>query len=355
MFKKFILRLFSAFSLRFIFCKGFIFFLILPFILVTCGKKINQQEVVVYTSTDQVFSEPVLKEFEKRTGIKVHMVFDTEETKSTGLMNRLLAEKDHPRCDVFWSNDPLRVEILKQKGVLTPYISPAASHIPSAFKDPKGYWTGFSGRIRVFLVNKKLLSRKDYPQGLLDMLNPKYKGAFALANPLFGTTSFHVASLFVVWGDEKARAFLEGLRKNGLRLASSNGEVARWVALGKVKFGLVDNDDAFAMIEEGAPVEMIIPDQKGQGTLFMPNAVALIKGAPHPKTGQKLIDFLLSPVAEKMLAEAVCRQIPLNPALPPPPELPPLEKIRLLPVDYAKVAQKMEEILPFLRSWVLQK
>lgn len=338
-----------------VFKKLVLFLLVLPFFLVTCGRKVSQEEVVVYTSTDQAFSEPVLKEFEKQTGIKVHMVFDTEETKSTGLMNRLLAEKAHPRCDVFWSNDPLRVEILKQKGVLAPYFSPEAGHIPSRFKDPEGYWTGFSGRIRVFLVNKNLLKKEEYPQSLRDMLDPRYRGEFALANPLFGTTSFHIAALFVAWGDEKARSFLEQLKENGLRLASSNGEVARWVALGKVKFGLVDNDDAFAMMEEGAPVEMVIPDQHGQGTLFMPNAVALIKGAPHPGAAQKLIDFLLSPTAERMLAEATCRQIPLNPQVPPPQELPPLEKIRLMQVDYAQVARKMEEILPYLRSWALKK
>ncbi len=334
--------------------RWFLFSVALLFILVTCGKR-EGMEVVVYTSTDQVFSEPVLKEFEKRTGIKVRMVFDTEETKSTGLVNRLLAEKDSPKCDVFWSNDPLRVEILKQKGVLAPYRSPQAAKIPPQFKDPEGYWTGFSGRIRVILVNKELVPREEYPQGIEDMLDPRWKGQFALANPLFGTTSFHVASLFVVWGDEKARKFLEDIRRNGLKLASSNGEVARWVALGKVKFGFVDNDDAFSMMEEGRPVEMVIPDQDGLGTLFMPNAVALIKGAPHPETGKKLIDFLLSPVAEEMLAKATCRQIPLNPDVPPPPEIPPLSSLRLMQVDYAQVARKMEEILPFLRRWVAER
>ncbi len=334
--------------------KRFIFLLmILSAWLLSCGQQ--KPEVVVYTSTDQVFSEPVLKEFERRTGIKVHMVFDTEETKSTGLVNRLIAEKDAPKCDVFWSNDPLRVEILKQKGILAPYRSPQAQKIPDQFKDPEGYWTGFSGRIRVILINKELVSPEEYPQGIEDLLDPRWKGAFALANPLFGTTSFHVASLFVIWGDEKARDFLERIRHNGLQLASSNGEVARWVARGKVKFGFVDNDDAFSMIEEGQPVSMIIPDQNGLGTLFIPNAVALIKGAPHPETAKKLIDFLLSPLAEEKLARATCRQIPLNPEVPPPKGLPPLSSLRLMPVDYAKVARKMEEILPYLRRWIAEK
>ncbi|GMV83602.1 MAG: hypothetical protein AMXMBFR7_47860 [Planctomycetota bacterium] len=45
--------------------------------------------VVVYTSVDQVFSEPVLRRFEEKTGVHVRAVYDTEETKSTGVLNRL--------------------------------------------------------------------------------------------------------------------------------------------------------------------------------------------------------------------------------------------------------------------------
>ncbi len=331
--------------------KKTVYILILSFLFLWgCGGR--QKEVVVYTSTDQVFSEPVLRAFETKTGIKVKMVFDTEETKSTGLVNRLIAEKQRPQCDVFWSNDPLRVEILKQKGVLQPYFSPNAKDIPQKFKDPQGYWTGFSGRIRVILVNTELVKEEDYPRSTMDMTEPKWKGQFAMANPLFGTTSFHIAALFVLWGDEKAKEFLQKIKANGLRLASSNGEVARWVAQGKVKFGFVDNDDAFSAMEEGAPVKMIIPDQNGEGTLFMPNAVAIIKGAPHPELARKMVDFLLSPEVEEMLAKATCRQIPLHPGVSPPEGLPDIFRIKTMEVSYPEVGKKMQEILPYLKSWV---
>lgn len=112
------------------------------------------------------------------------MVFDPEETKSTGLVNRLIAEKDAPKCNVFWSNDPLRMEILKQRGILALYRSPEAREIPAQFKAPESYWTGFSGRIRVILVNKDLVKPKDYPHGIFDLLDARWKGTFALANPL---------------------------------------------------------------------------------------------------------------------------------------------------------------------------
>jgi len=63
-------------------------------------------------SEDQVFSEPILKDFERETGITVKSVFDTEESKSTGVMNRLIAEKGNPQADVYWANEPVRADAL---------------------------------------------------------------------------------------------------------------------------------------------------------------------------------------------------------------------------------------------------
>ena len=92
-------------------------------------------EVVVYTSVDDVFSCPIAEQFEQRTGITVKLVTDTEETKSTGLLNRLIAEKKRPRADVFWSGDPIRAAILKSKGISAPYHSAAAKGLPTPLKN----------------------------------------------------------------------------------------------------------------------------------------------------------------------------------------------------------------------------
>src|SRR5205823_5481534 len=103
-------------------------FALIP-ILTSC-RPASSRTVVVYVSEDQVFSEPILKDFERETGITVKSVFDTEESKSTGVMNRLIAEKDNPQADVYWANEPVRADALKQRGVCTPYVSPAAEGIP---------------------------------------------------------------------------------------------------------------------------------------------------------------------------------------------------------------------------------
>lgn len=93
-------------------------------------------------------TQPILKDFEEETGIKVRAVYDTEEAKGTGVMNRLLSEKNNAQADVYWANEPIRAEVLKQEGVSAPYTSPSAEGIPDSFKDPETYWTGFAARAR---------------------------------------------------------------------------------------------------------------------------------------------------------------------------------------------------------------
>lgn len=322
--------------------------IILILFLLSCNQ--NKNEVVIYTSIDQVFSEPVLKAFEKKTGIKVKSIFDTEETKSTGVINRLISEKNNPQADVFWSGDPMRADVIKQKGITEPYNSSASSGINPVFIDKDLNWTGFSSRARVLLVNTDLVKAEDIPISILDLTNGKYKGKVAIANPLFGTTSFHIAALYVELGDEKAKQFMEDLKRNNVVIASSNGDVKKKVATGEVALGLADTDDGNEAIKEGSPVKMIFLDQVGFGNLIVPNTVSLIKNSPNNENGKKLIDFLLSVEAEKMLAES-CAQMPLHKNVPVPTTVPSLDNIIPMKVDYGAVAQKSEQIKEYLKQW----
>ena len=318
-------------------------------IIISCNNTTN--EVVVYTTVDQIFSEPILKDFEKETGIKVKAVYDTEETKSTGAMNRLIAEKNNPQADVYWANEPIRAEVLRQRGVAEAYLSPSAEGIPEVFRDPDGYWTGFSARLRVLILNS---SEQEKPHSIFDLAAPEFQGRVVLANPLFGTTTSHIAALFVALGDERGRRFLDSLKANDVRLTTSNGESSDLVSAGHAVLSLVDSDDAVNRMRQGKNITMIYPDQgeDGLGCFIVPNAVMLIKNGPHPEAGKKLIDYLLSRETEQKLAFADCAQIPLHPGVKMPAELKPIDKLKIMKVDYAKVAKKMVEIQPFLREWL---
>jgi len=325
--------------------------LIALFCLSACTPSSN--EVVVYSTVDQVFSEPILRDFEEETGIRVRAVFDTEETKSTGVMNRLIAEKDNPQCDLFWSGDPLRNVVLQSKGITSPYRSGQTDLIPDHFKEKESHWTGFSARARVLIYNKTVISSDSLPQSIRELRDSRFKGQFTLANPLFGTTTFHMAALFAVMGKVSAEQWMEDLKKNKVVIASSNGDVKKRVMTGELAFGLTDTDDAFEAKKESSDVDFIFLDQEpgGMGTLIMPNALSMMKDSPNGDNGKKLMDYLLSRQTEAKLAIS-CAQMPLIMGTEVPEIVPSLDNIIPMRIDYSKTSEYLEEIQPWLKKWV---
>lgn len=312
-------------------------------------------KVVVYSSVDEVFAEPICKQFEEETGIVVELVPDTEETKSTGLLNRLIAEKDRPRADVFWSGDPVRAANLKSKGVSAPYQSSAGEGLPMEFSDADHHWISFSARARVLIYNKDLVADDQKPTSIHDLADSRFQGKACLANPLFGTTSMHAAALFQGLGDDEAKKFFQSLVDNEVKILSSNGEVRRRVANGEFAIGLTDTDDVNVAIQEGKPVGFVYPDADGLGTLVIPNAAVLIAGGPNGENGKQFIDYLLRAETEAALARSEAAQMPLRSDVELPASFPfkSVSQLKAMSVDYGALADKLEEISGgFLKQWV---
>jgi iron(III) transport system substrate-binding protein len=334
-----------------------LFWILVPLAAVLGGSLIgcarSTPTVIVYTSVDDEFARPIAVQFEKDTGITVQLVPDTEETKSTGLLNRLIMEKGRPQADVFWSGDPVRAEILKAKGVSAPYRSSQADGLPSQFSNPDGFWIGFSARARVLIYHRNLVSKGEEPTSVMDLLAPRFRGKACIANPLFGTTSMHAAALFGVLGKDKAQAFFEGFAQNGGKILSSNGEVRRRVAAGEFAIGITDTDDYNVARVEGKPVGVVYPDADGIGTLIVPNCTVLIAGGPNPEAGRKFIEYLLRPETEKALAASEAAQIPLRPGVPVPEYVTPIQQLKPMRADYGKLAALLEELSNgYLKEWV---
>jgi iron(III) transport system substrate-binding protein len=328
---------------------GLIGLIVAALAVAACAR--SRPEVVVYTSEDQVFSEPVLKDFERTSGITVRAVYDTEETKSTGVALRIIAEGSRPQADVFWANEPLRAVLLQQRGLLEAYRSPNADDIPARYRDPEGYWTGFAARARVILYNTTEVKPGEAPSSVRDLVDPRWKGRVGLPNPLFGTTTTQVAALGTLWGETAAKKFLDEVKANGVRLVTSNGEAKDLVVSGELAWAFTDTDDASEAVEQRKPVAVVYPDQTSIGTLVMPNTVALVKGAPHPEQAKKLIDYLLSRQVEEKLAKSTAAQMPLHPNVPVPPNVKPVSTITDMTVTYATLGKTIDGMLPYLRQW----
>jgi iron(III) transport system substrate-binding protein len=241
----------------------------------------GQRVVVIYTSQDQVYAEPILKEFEQQTGIEVRAVYDSEAVKTVGLVNRLIAEKDRPQCDIFWNNEELRTRQLAALGVFEK-------------------WAAVGHRSRRIAVNTNKVSLAAAPHSLTELTNETWRGKVALAYPLFGTTAAHFLSLRQNWGDERWQNWCRALAANKPFLVDGNSVSAKLVAKGEAWVGLTDSDDIAAEQREGAS---IVPLPLTEESLLIPNTVAVVRSTRHQQAAEKLFAYLQRPdVLEKLVA-----------------------------------------------------
>jgi len=285
--------------------------------------------VIVYAAQDQVYAEPILREFEKETGIRVKAVYDSEAVKTVGLANRLLAERSHPQCDVFWGNEEMRTRQLAAQGV---------------FRETNG-WAAFGYRSRRIVINTNFVSGRrpparldeatqqkhavpeaGAPTSLLELTNEIWRGKVALAFPQFGTTATHFHTLKQLWGEAAWLAWCRALAANEPFIVDGNSVVVKFVGRGEAWIGLTDSDDVAAGQREGLPIvaldgrarHSVRADSQPNGdgahgvtrpttgliaeTLLIPNTVGVIRNAPHPANGQKLFEYLQRrEVADKLV------------------------------------------------------
>jgi len=253
-------------------------FLVLALILggAGCGDSSQLEEttrsLVIYTSQDRVYAEPIFQQFTEETGIEIKAQFDNESAKTMGLAKRILAEQVNPVCDVFWSNESLAVRKLAQAGAVQGF-------------EELGY------RMRVLIINTNLVSTDDAPASLKDLTLPKWKGKTVMAYPVFGTTATHMLALREEWGPDVWEPWCEGLIENEMKIVDGNSMVVRLVGAGEAAVGLTDSDDLAVGLSKGLPL-LSVPLKNE--LCAIPNTMGMVTGAPHPTEAMTFLRYVQS-------------------------------------------------------------
>jgi iron(III) transport system substrate-binding protein len=246
---------------------------------------LKSRVAIAYCAQDEDYAEPILREFTKQTGVRAAAVYDSEAVKTVGMANRLLAERSHPRCDVFWGNEELRTRQLAAQNV---------------FRATNG-WAAFGYRSRRIVINTNRLSLASAPDSLMALTNETWRGKVAIAYPQFGTTATHFHALRQYWGDAKWEAWCRALAANKPFLVDGNSVVVKTVGRGDAWIGLTDSDDIAAGQAQGMPIAELPMTRE---TLLIPNTAGVVRGAPDPNAAQRLFEFLQSPRVLQQLVAA---------------------------------------------------
>lgn len=293
--------------------------------------------LVIYTSHSEAVYEPVIREFEERTGIWVQV-----ETGGTAeLLDRLKEEEDHPRCDLLFGGGV--DSLTAQRALFAPYISPLAEELDPAYRCADGSWTAFSV-LPVVLIYNPVLVRMNPPEGWESLLDPVWQGRIAFADPLASGSGYAALATFLqaLPGEEGVllASFYDALDGN---ILSSSGEAVGVVANGSCTVGVALEDAALRAVEAGSDVVLLYPKE---GTSAIADGMAVINGCAHEDNARRFIDFALGEDAQRCLLRS-CRR-PVRPGL----EEPDWDSGELVLIDY-DLAWAAEERTDILDKWRL--
>jgi len=245
--------------------------------------------VTLYCSVDEEFARPLVKRLETQTGLQIAVLYDTESTKTAGLANRIRAERNRARCDVYWASALLQTLLLSDDKLLAPYDSRARADLPVRFKGRD--WTGVGVRARLLLGSK---ARSEQSLKFVPASDTKS----GVSNPAFGTASDWATAYATRDGDKLTLAFFQQIKNKGARVLPGNGDVAREVADGNLEFGWADTDDYLNQKREHKPIFLAHPTRDD---VLVPGVASLVAGAPHEANARKLLDALVSREGEAAL------------------------------------------------------
>jgi iron(III) transport system substrate-binding protein len=319
-------------------------------LLAGCGPA--REKVVAYTALDRTLAEPILSEFTADTNIEVLATYDVEGAEPVSLTEAIIDESNHPRCDVFWTDEILDTLRLEERGLLAVYESPIGQEHPEAFRAVDGKWYGLAARARILLVNTEVVPEDQRPKSIYDLADEKWRGQIGIATPTAAASATHAACLFASIGEEKAKEFFQKLKANEVQIFAGDKEVAQAVAVGKIAFGLTDTGDAIIELEQGNPVNIVYPDRNpGElGTLFIPSSVCIIQGAPHADAARRLVDFILRPETEIKLANGPRAKIPLHPKAAAASRVQTPRTVKAMTVNFREAAQQAAAAAKYIRD-----
>jgi iron(III) transport system substrate-binding protein len=264
--------------------------------LIDAAKK-EGGKVVLYGSLETTVVDAVIAGFRKKTGLNA----EYWRASAMSVMNRSMSEyrAGTPLYDVVLNNsEPLL--IMANEGMIAKYDSPTASKYPKDQIDARLGPISRYGIVGV-LYHKDRVKSEDAPKSVEDLVNPRYKGMLAMADPTLHVTTIQwLASLHKIMPKGTSEKFIRDLASMKPTLVESMLPVSERVSTGETPIGLTFVKYAYTAAKQGAPLDYVRIERMLGDTHF----AVLSNKAPRPNAGKAFIDFYLDDESMKILAQS---------------------------------------------------
>lgn len=286
-------------------------FILIMFISVSgCKGSDNSQNValsednklIIYTSHKPEIYEPIIKEFEDRSGIWVQVV----QGGTNELLGKIASESDKLAADIMFGGGVDNLVVYSD--YFEPYRTSQYDNLDKKYAASDDAYTVFSKLPIVFIYNEKLVISAGTPRSYGELLTSRWSGHIAFANPsTSGSAYTTLATMIQVLNNSKSeeeviRAFADNLGKD---ICESSGDVIDQVIFGKKSIGITLEETALKRIKDGANIGIVYPLD---GTSTVPDGCAILKNAPHKDNARLFVEFTVSDDVQHLLEDKLSRR-----------------------------------------------
>lgn len=312
-----------------------------------------QERIVnVYNARHYGSDEILWKGFTSQTGIRVNVVEGTHDE----LIQRLIAEGENSPADVLITVDAGRLAFAAAKGVLQPVTTPRLEqNVPAHLRHPEGLWWGLAMRARILVYARDRVDPARL-QRYEDLADPQWRGRVLVRSSTNIYNISLVGAILAANGPEKTEEWCRGLVANLARppqggdtdqieaVAAGVGDVAIVNSYYFARLLASEKPEQRAIAEK---IGVVFPNQYDRGTHVNISGGAVIRHAPHRDNAVALLEYLVTPEAQRYFAD-VSLEYPVNPEVPPHPVLQQLGSFRqdtLSAARYAELADQAVRIM----------
>lgn len=291
--------------------------------------------LTIYSSRTSSLVQPLLEAYAKESGVDLKIKYDS----TAAIIATLQEEGDNSPADAVYIAESSGLGALSQGGLLSTLPSGILNKVDSHYKSGKGEWVGTSGRSKVLVYNTKTQNPSTLPTGIMDYLDPKWKGKIGWA-PAHGEWQLTPAAIRIMLGDEGAKKWIEGMKANQAKTYPNLISIVQAAATGEIEVGFVNHYYVPRILKEqgegfGARNFFLKPGDPG--ALVDVAGAGVLKRSKNQAGAQRFIEYLLSDATQKYFVEQTY-EYPMIKGINGPAGLPALGDLKPPDIDQDRLS-----------------
>lgn len=260
----------------------------------------QQQSLTVYTGRGQGLVEPLVKQFEAETGIKVNVRYG----RDAEILAALQEEGNRSPADIFWANTAGALGAASERGLLV-RLGDAVTRVPSYFVPASRLWVPLTIRLRVLAYNPNRVKPEGLPKSIMDL--PKltqYKGRIGWT-PTYSSFQDMIAAMVVQFGEARTRMWLSEMKALEPKSYASNPAMMEAIRAGEIDLGSTNHYYIQRYVRAGQPIGTYYFADGDVGGLALVTGAGILKTSKNPASANRFLLWLLSPKGQQFFASEV--------------------------------------------------